>query len=371
MTSRGHNSVAHGERIFQLFRRLITDNKIAGSGVSLSTVRRILDRHGGYASVDGTLDVGSTFRLHFPHISSHAPRRRYLVVDDEVAELSRWQEQISLYGDIYVVSSAVLLLLSYAEGSVPDSEYTADLISDPRWPTSDTELILEASEEAQALLRAAAHDLLAPVRTVSGFVGLVQNTEVLSDRGQIYMDRVMASTERMTGLLQGLMRYVSLGHVQLDAQATELSDIFRTIVDDLDQAVQESQANIKYVSTEPLWVRGEPTWLRQIFQNLIANAIKYRTTERAPEISLSWVAESSYWRISVADNGIGFDQALADKIFEPFKRLVGMDTYAGSGLGLATVKLLVEKHEGRIEVTSTPGVGSTFVVWLPQVTRNH
>jgi len=105
--------------------------------------------------------------------------------------------------------------------------------------------------------------------------------------------------------------------------------------------------------------------MRQLFQNLVGNALKYRRPEEPPIVRVSAETVGQRVRISIADNGIGFEQSQADKVFAPFQRLHARSAYEGTGMGLAICRRIVERHDGMIGVTSQPGVGTTFVVALP------
>jgi signal transduction histidine kinase len=149
----------------------------------------------------------------------------------------------------------------------------------------------------------------------------------------------------------------------------DLNQKIQRVLEDLELDIHEKKATVQ-VGSLPV-INGYRRQLQQVFQNLIGNALKYSKKNELPVIRIQSkeVEEKgqSYHLISIEDNGIGFEQEFAEKIFQMFTRLHGRSEYAGTGVGLAIVKKVVENHNGFIRVESTPGKGSTFFVYLPAV----
>ena len=177
----------------------------------------------------------------------------------------------------------------------------------------------------------------------------------------MYVDRIVGSATRMKRLIEDLLVFSRVGG------ATELTPVdcglaLRSVLDSLAVSMAETQATV--TSDRLPAVLANRTSMEQLFQNLIGNAIKYRS-EAPPRIHVSGVEYDGGWRLTVADNGIGIDMAYADRIFQVFQRLHPRGRYEGTGIGLAVCKRIVETYGGHIGVDSTAGAGSTFWFTLP------
>ncbi|HEY4205852.1 MAG TPA: ATP-binding protein, partial [Puia sp.] len=206
----------------------------------------------------------------------------------------------------------------------------------------------------------ASHDLQEPLRKIHIFAelleeGLAEELDVTKLNG--YLDKIKHSSNRMSKLIKDVLDYSRLSRGEHSITNVELSQVVKEVVHEFELVVAEKKAIID-VTTLPA-VRGIGSQFHQLFRNLIGNALKF--SERAPHIAI-W-AEGRH--IFVKDNGIGFPQELADKIFDIFQRLNSQDIYGGSGIGLALCKKIVENHSGTIQAESEPGNGSTFHIFLP------
>ena len=163
--------------------------------------------------------------------------------------------------------------------------------------------------------------------------------------------------------MAALLNYSRIESKGEEFRPTPLDDVVRDVISDMEVGIREAAAQ---VSVGPLpMVTGDPNQLRQLFQNLVGNAIKYRQTETPTVVEVSGEQNEGKCRILVKDNGIGFDEKYLDKVFQPFQRLHGRDVYPGLGIGLAICRKIVERHHGTITAESTPGEGSTFIITLP------
>ncbi|WP_232702993.1 PAS domain S-box protein [Halobacterium wangiae] len=224
---------------------------------------------------------------------------------------------------------------------------------------------LEASNERlEQFAYAVSHDLQEPLRMVTSYLQLVERRydDALDDDGQEFIDFAVDGAERMRDMIDGLLEY---SRVETQGEAFEpvdLDDVLADVCEDLAVRVEESDAD---VSTESLpTVVGDASQLRQLFQNLLSNAIEY-SGDDPPRVDVSAERHGDVWRISVQDEGIGIDPAEQDRIFEVFQRLHTHDEHPGTGIGLALCKRIVERHGGDIWVAAEPGEGSTFTFELP------
>lgn len=235
---------------------------------------------------------------------------------------------------------------------------------------------LETSNaELQQYASVASHDLQEPLRKIITFSQIIQE-RFLADTPEAaqYMNKVISSTERMRALINDLLTFSKLA-VDFSFVPTHLNEIVQDTLHDLELVIKEKEAQ---VIVEPLpAIQAVPGQMRQAFQNLIGNALKFSRQGVAPiiKISAERVADKSFGsptspaggflRISIHDNGIGFNEVYLDKIFTIFQRLHGRTEYEGTGIGLAIVKKIIDKHNGLLTARSTEGEGATFLLVLP------
>jgi len=209
------------------------------------------------------------------------------------------------------------------------------------------------------------HDLKEPLRKI------LMYTERLSSKDEkdsAYFDIIKSSSLRLNSLVDDLVKYAFIANKDEDAKIA-LDNVLKETIDDLEVTIQESAAIIE-VGNLP-FIRGSKVQMRQLFSNLIINAIKYNSGENAPFIKIECqhdvIVENniSYYKVSITDNGIGMKEAYLNKIFTIFQRLHMRNEYSGNGIGLAICKKIMENHNGRISVDSTVGNGSTFNLYFP------
>lgn len=215
----------------------------------------------------------------------------------------------------------------------------------------------------------ASHDLREPLRKVMNYIEILQEdyADVLDEEGRT-LKSMAGAVQRMERLLDSLLSYSRVTTKAQPFHPVALNSVLADVLEDLSLAITDAKASIE---VEPLpVVLGDRNQLRQLFQNLISNSLKYRDENLNPVIRIyehNAVAPShdkSLCCIAVRDNGIGFDNQYKDIIFNVFKRLHGRDQYPGTGMGLAICRKIVERHEGFILTDSEPGQGAVFMVWL-------
>jgi two-component system sensor histidine kinase/response regulator len=225
-----------------------------------------------------------------------------------------------------------------------------------------------SNEDLQQFAFFASHDLQEPLRNVTNFVQLVEKSasERLTDEERQCMGFVVDGAQRMERLIHALLAYSQLAHGErVSYKPVDLQQVINQVMEDLRYQITENGANIAVQALPQVW--GDSVQLGDVFQNLIANAIKYRCPEHPLEVQISAIRLSpAEWRIGVRDNGPGIAPAYRDQIFIPFKRLHGREI-PGTGIGLAICRRIVEAHGGRIQVESAEGRGAVFTVDLPAV----
>jgi PAS domain S-box-containing protein len=212
----------------------------------------------------------------------------------------------------------------------------------------------------------ASHDLQEPARKIKAFGNLVSREygHLLDEKGQDYIERMRHAADRMEKLIVDLLAFSKLSTYKPNFQAVDLTQVLHEVMGDLENQVKQTQAQVKVGALPTLM--AEPTLMAQLFQNLLSNALKYHQPGIPPLIMIeAEQLDSNQVEIRIADNGIGFNQQDAGKIFSPFVRLHGRNEYEGTGIGLAICLRIVENHSGAISARSAPGQGATFIVHLP------
>lgn len=210
------------------------------------------------------------------------------------------------------------------------------------------------------------HDLKEPLRKILMYIARLNRNEQSEDKA--YFDIVKASALRLNSLVDDLVKYAFIANKDEDADVP-LNEVIEEVIEDLEIMIGDTSATIDYDDL-PV-IKGSKVQMRQLFSNLIVNAVKYGQKETAPVVQIKCIQGaivhngSNYQKISIIDNGIGMDKAHVNKIFTIFQRLHMRDEYTGNGIGLAICKKIIENHSGFITVESNVGEGSTFNLYFP------
>jgi light-regulated signal transduction histidine kinase (bacteriophytochrome) len=213
----------------------------------------------------------------------------------------------------------------------------------------------------------ASHDLQEPLRKIRAFGDRLvsDHSESLDEEARDFLDRMQNAAERMSRLISDLLTFSRVHRKGQPFAQVSLADVFRDVAADLEQRVQETGGRIVLPEEMPE-IAADGSQMRQLFQNLLGNALKFHPADRGTTVEVRVTPHTDdTLRIEIIDDGIGFDPKYKEKIFGPFQRLHGRNVYEGTGIGLAICRRIVERHEGSIEVRSEPGRGTTFEVVLP------
>jgi PAS domain S-box-containing protein len=237
-----------------------------------------------------------------------------------------------------------------------------------------SEVALEASarklersnRDLQDFASIASHDLQEPLRKIRTFGDRIKAIldPSVTPEARDYLERLVSSASRMQLLIDNLLAYSRVGSRPPKVISVDLNAVMKDVLADLESRIEQSGGQV-IASPLPM-VEGDPTQLRQLLQNLIANALKFRRPEASPEVKIYAIDG----RIHVEDNGIGFEPEYAERIFGVFERLHSRHDYEGTGIGLSICRKIVERHEGKLVAEGRPGLGATFVVTLPW-SRSH
>jgi signal transduction histidine kinase len=225
--------------------------------------------------------------------------------------------------------------------------------------------LARSNAELEQFASIASHDLQEPLRKVQTFAGQLASRESdrLSPRGQDYVRRMTAAAARMQALIEDLLKFSRVSTHGREFVPVDLGDVARQVLDDLEVSVRDAGATVRI---EPLpTLAADPLQMRQLLQNLISNALKFRREDTPTEVTVSARSNGRWVELIVADNGIGFEPQYGGRIFLVFERLHGAGTYPGTGIGLALCRKIVARHGGQISAEGRPGAGAVFTVRLP------
>ncbi|MEZ4648375.1 MAG: CHASE3 domain-containing protein [Candidatus Eisenbacteria bacterium] len=312
--------------------------------------------------------------------------REYALMAEQRAQSRRSREQV--LRSIHIATLAGLLFLTAAfylvqrairteresvEKLVLTNEELEAMIDDRTIALERYSKELQRSNrELQDFAFVASHDLQEPLRKIRAFGDRlkIKYADQLGD-GADYVNRMQAAAERMSRLINDLLAFSRVTTRAQPFEDTSLQEAFDEVLEDLGERIAETGAKVR--ATPLPRIEADPTQMRQLLQNLIGNALKFTAPGTSPEVEITSTmsareddpSDRIWYTIAVRDNGIGFDEQFAEKIFIPFQRLHNRESYSGTGIGLAVCRRVVERHGGHIEVSSQPGVGTTFLVHVP------
>lgn len=278
-------------------------------------------------------------------------------------------QPVRVNGSVYDITSQRTLQLALEEQVQQRTQQLQTAVQDLR----------RSNENLQQFAYIASHDLQEPLRKIQSFGDILktQYEEALGE-GADFLERMQTAASRMSTLIKDLLAFSRISTLQEATEPVALNAVVQDVLLDLDLRIAETGARVE---VEPLpTLLGDASQLRQLFQNLLGNALKFRRPQVSPVIKVSCHrltneelppsirptrAAAAYYQIEVADNGIGFDNKYVDRIFQVFQRLHNKSEYAGTGIGLAICEKVVINHGGAITASSQPGQGATFRMYFP------
>lgn len=225
----------------------------------------------------------------------------------------------------------------------------------------------QSNNDLQDFAYISSHDLQEPLRKVQAFADRLQKSEfaALSEHGKDYLNRIVNASNRMQRLINDLLELSRISSKTSTFERVDLNTVLSDVLEDLELLIEKTNTKVSFEKM-PI-ILGDDTQMRQLFQNMISNAIKFKHEERNMEINITANdINAQYVEIFIADNGIGIDEKYSEKVYTIFQRLNG-NKYEGSGIGLSVCKKIAIKHGGNITFTSQLGVGTTFKIKLSRI----
>jgi signal transduction histidine kinase len=222
-----------------------------------------------------------------------------------------------------------------------------------------------ANRELESFSYSVSHDLRSPLRAIDGYSLMLEEDygPQLDETARRYIQTIRNGSQRMAALIDDLLTFSRLSRQSLNRQTVDMTTLARRAAAEVLEGQPEPKPAVNIAELPP--VLGDPALLRQVWTNLIGNAVKYSSKSATPEVQVRAAAEGRLVRYEVQDNGVGFDMKYADKLFGVFQRLHSIDEYPGTGVGLAIVQRIITRHEGAVTAKGERGKGATFGFTLP------
>ncbi|RYM34729.1 hypothetical protein ERX46_04970 [Brumimicrobium glaciale] len=310
--------------------------------------------------------------------------KKIRAMNTEMREKSQKDAEMSNRNAMVLLTlfGAVMLLIVF----ISFFKMRKEILRNERYLKEINQINLELSsmnENLENFAFVASHDLNEPLRKIKTFGDLIEielaNEKVDHNTIVSHVNRMQAASSRMQELIEDLLSYSRISRQFDIVKQINLKEVVNTVISDLEVSIKENNAIVN-IHELPTAINADQIQMRQLFQNLISNAIKFKNVDVDPiieihservnsnQIEIEELVNSdiqNYWKISIADNGIGFDEKYVDKIFAVFQRLHGRSAYEGTGIGLSICKKITENHKGSISAHSVEGKGATFVIYLP------
>lgn len=334
----------------------------------------------GYAEADFEQSLEAWFRHQHPqdlpdfkaaieaHLQGHSP---YLEHEHRIVRKDGTECWVMCRGAAVRDSNGIPYRIAGSLTDISDRKTAAQMLA------RQTEELARSNQELEQFAYIASHDLQEPLRKIEAFGDRLKRKydHTLDQQGQDYLARMQNAAGRMRTLIQDLLAFSRVTTQSRGFVSLSLSTLLHEVLGDLEVRIQETQAQVTVGSMPTL--EADALQMRQLFQNLIGNALKFQRPGVPPMVNIQCREDSgntnevessqrrSFCRITVSDNGIGFDEKYLDRIFKVFQRLHGRNEYEGTGIGLAVCAKIVERHGGQLTARSAPEQGATFIIRLP------
>ncbi len=302
--------------------------------------------------------------------SGHHPKEFFIDMWKTISSGKYWEGEVcnrAKDGSLYWVNTTIAPFLD--QNGKP-YQYVSIRYEITRRKNAEESLRV-SNRELQDFASIAAHDLQEPLRKILTFGDRLKGKlpADISEESKDYLQRMLSSAGRMRKLIEDLLTFSRVTSKGNPFQKTDLNQVLKDVLADLELRIEQSGGKV-VVSELPL-VDADPSQMRQLFQNLIANGLKFHRKGVAPEVMIHSSAVGDSVRVEVSDNGIGFDEKYLDRIFTIFQRLHGRHEYEGTGVGLAVCRRILERHGGNISAKSSPDQGAKFIITLPVRRRSE
>ncbi|HUF37866.1 MAG TPA: PAS domain S-box protein [Anaerolineales bacterium] len=264
---------------------------------------------------------------------------------------------------LQIIADQLAFAVQHARLHARLAAYAGDLEERVRWRTVQLEIL---NKDLEAFSYSISHDLRTPLRAVKGYAGILLEDHApdLSEEARRFAEKIKASADRMGELIEAILAFSKLGRQRLRMSALEPDQLVREVLEDHADEIERRGISITVENLSP--VHADRALLRQVFANLVGNAIKFTRENTHARIR---IGEKEDWRgcaIFVEDNGVGFSEEDGRRLFGVFQRLHPDEQFEGSGVGLAIVQRIIERHGGEVWYEAAPGAGATFYFYLPE-----
>lgn len=352
---------APNEDIKRIMEENIKLTVMEGYGAQLLEGDKILYQYGHHEQ-NFLANWNATVSLPLPGVQWQI---RIWPTENSIQKFHSWSPFISV-----MTGFIIILLLTLVVRVLQVARQTSQQLELSQKKLNDTlEELKRSNTELEQFAYIASHDLQEPLRMVTSYTQLLAKRykDKLDADANEFINYAVGGSIRMQTLLSNLLTYSRVTRQAKPLEPTQSDKIYDIVLTNLMVALKEKQATITRDALPT--VMADPVQFTQLLQNLIANAIKFLPKDRTPKVHLSAILKDGEWLFSVKDNGIGIAKEYVDKIFVIFKRLHTQSEYAGTGIGLAVCKKIVERHGGRIWIESEVGVGTTFYFTIPQMKK--
>ncbi len=316
------------------------------------------------------LQVGADNFITKPFESKYLLSRvNYLLANRELRSAGNTDMMLEIMfkGNRYAINSErkqiLDLLLSVYETSI---EQNQALTEAQKQLQQTNEHLAIANRDLESFSYTISHDLRTPLNYISVSTQLLKqkHEKEFNEEDNSYLDTILNTVRSMVDMISDLLQFSRSGNIKVDLQKVDLTDLSKKVIDWTRQ--ENPEREIRFMVEEGIYVSGDPSLLMVVMKNLLGNAWKYTSYMASPEIYIGTQPNETHTTVFVKDNGAGFNPNQAHNLFTPFVRLHSQDEFPGTGVGLSTVKRIVEKHGGKIWATGEVGKGATFFFTVPK-----